>query len=54
MDYIIRGVDEPVWKRLKHLAVDMEKSLRELILQAIKEFVERSEARIGKEGGKKA
>jgi len=43
--YNIREAPIELWERLKHIGVDEDKSLRELILEAIEEFCDRRERR---------
>ena len=44
MDYIIRNIDEALWRRAKHLAIDERVPVRALVIRALKELVEKLEA----------
>lgn len=39
--YLLRDIPQELWDAAKHKAVDKGISLRELILQAVKEFIDR-------------
>jgi hypothetical protein len=39
--YMLRDIPQDLWSKAKHKAIDKEISLRELILQAVKEFINR-------------
>ena len=39
--YLLRNVPASLWKRLRHLAVDKETSVRELLLTALTEYLGR-------------
>jgi hypothetical protein len=39
--YLLRDIPKELWDRAKHKAIDKEISLRELILQAVSEFIDR-------------
>jgi hypothetical protein len=39
--YLLRDIPQNLWDRAKHKAIDKGLSLRELILQAVREFIDR-------------
>jgi len=39
--YLLRDIPQELWDKAKHKAIDKGLTLRELILQAVKEFIDR-------------
>jgi hypothetical protein len=39
--YLLRDIPQELWDKAKHKGIDKGLSLRELILQAVKEFIDR-------------
>jgi hypothetical protein len=39
--YMLRDIPQELWDKAKHKAIDKGLSLRELILQSVKEFIDR-------------
>ena len=39
--YLLRDIPQELWSKAKHKAIDKEISLRELILRAVSEFIDR-------------
>jgi len=43
MDYVIKGISKDLWKAAKKKAIDEEKTMKEVLLEALKKFVEKGE-----------
>ncbi len=42
-DYLLRDIPEELWNQAKHLSVDKNLSLREIILEALQEYIKASQ-----------
>ena len=40
MDYIIKGIDNEVWKAAKIKAIQEDKTMKDVLLKALDEYVE--------------
>jgi len=40
VDYILKGIPEDLWKSAKKKAIDLDKTMKQVLLDALKKFVE--------------
>jgi hypothetical protein len=41
VDYILKGIPEDLWKSAKKKAIDLNKTMKQVLLDALKKFVEK-------------
>ena len=41
MDYTLKGVDDKLWQRVKIMAVTQQKSIKQIIIELLKEEVKK-------------
>ena len=41
VDYILKGIPEELWKSAKKKAIDLNKTMKQVLLDALKKFVEK-------------
>lgn len=44
---LVTGIPEDIFKKLKHLSVDMDKTIKDLVIESIKDLMVKYERRDG-------